>query len=43
MKIKSVLVLIPFIIFLTGCESVLTTQPMGETVVQLSPEQWQGT
>ena len=24
-------------------KSVLTTQPMGETVVQLSPEQWQGT
>ena len=43
MKLKSVFVLIPVIIFLAGCESVLTTQPMGETVVQLSPEQWQGT
>jgi hypothetical protein len=28
---------------LIGCESVLTTQPIGNTVVQLSPEQWQGT
>ena len=43
MKLKSVFVLIPVIIFLAGCESVLTTQPMGETVVQLNPEQWQGT
>jgi len=43
MKLKSVLVLIPVIIFLASCESVMTTQPMGETVVQLSPEQWQGT
>lgn len=37
------IVLIPVIIFLAGCESVLTTQPMGDTVVQLNPEQWQGT
>ena len=43
MKLKSVLVLILVIILLAGCESVMTTQPMGETVVQLSPEQWQGT
>ena len=43
MKLKSVFVLIPVIIFLAGCESVLTTQPMGETVVQLSPDQWEGT
>jgi len=43
MKLKSVFALIPVIIFLAGCESVLTTQPMGETVVQLNPEQWQGT
>ena len=43
MKLRSVFALIPAIIFLAGCESVLTTQPMGETAVQLSPEQWQGT
>jgi len=43
MKLKSVFVLVSVIIVLTGCESVMTTQPMGETVVQTSPEQWQGT
>jgi hypothetical protein len=43
MKFKSVFVLIPVILFLEGCESVLTTQPIGDKVVQLSPEQWQGT
>ena len=43
MKLRSVFALIPVIIFLAGCESVLTTQPVGETVVQLNPEQWQGT
>lgn len=43
MKPNSVFVLIPVIFFLAGCESVLTTRPMGETVVQLIPEQWQGT
>jgi hypothetical protein len=43
MKLKSVFVLISVFIFLTGCESVMTTQPIGETVVQLDPEQWQGT
>lgn len=43
MKLKSVFVLIPVVVFLAGCESVLTTQPIGDTVVQLSPEQWQGT
>lgn len=43
MKLKSVFVLISVFIFLAGCESVLTTKPMGETVVQLNPEEWQGT
>jgi hypothetical protein len=43
MKLNSVFVLIPVILFLAGCESVLTTQPVGDKVVQLSPEQWQGT
>lgn len=43
MKLRSVLVLVSVAIFLSGCESVMTTQPMGETVVQLNPEQWEGT
>ena len=43
MELKSMFVLILTIIFLAGCESVMTTRPMGETVVQLSPEHWQGT
>ena len=43
MKLKTVFILFPVILFLAGCESVLTTQPIGDTVVQLSPEQWQGT
>ena len=43
MELKSMFVLILAIIFLAGCESVMTTQPMGVTVVQLNPEQWEGT
>jgi hypothetical protein len=43
MELKSIFVLILAINFLTGCESVMTTQPMGETVVKLNPEQWEGT
>jgi hypothetical protein len=43
MKLKSVFMLIPLIIFLTGCATVMTTRPMGETVVQLSSEHWEGT
>ncbi len=43
MELKSIFFLILAIILLAGCESVMTTQPMGEMVVELSPEQWQGT
>ena len=43
MKLNRVFVLVPAIFFLASCESVLTTEPMGDTVVQLSPEEWQGT
>lgn len=43
MKLKSLPGLILVVIFLAGCKSVMTTQPMGETLVQLNPEEWQGT
>jgi len=43
MKLNKVFILVPLIYFLASCESVLTTAPIGDTVVQLSPEQWQGT
>lgn len=43
MKLKSLPGLILVVIFLAGCESVMTTQLMGETLVQLNPTEWQGT
>lgn len=43
MKFNKALILSPFIVFVTSCESVHTRVPIGDTVVQLSPEQWQGT
>ena len=39
MELKSIFVLILVINFLTGCESVMTAQPMGETLVKLNPDQ----
>jgi len=43
MKPNKLLFLFPLAFFLASCGSVLASVPVGDTVVQLSPEQWQGT
>ncbi len=35
--------MIPIILLLVGCDAVFTPAPLGNTVVQLEPEEWQGT
>lgn len=43
MKLNTVSILFPVIFSVASCESVLTTVPIGDAVVQLSPERWQVT
>jgi hypothetical protein len=43
MKSGSKLMAILALAFLAGCNAVYTSTPMGESVVQLSEDEWQGT
>jgi len=43
MKFRVALILVSLVLFLTGCEAVYAPAPIGETVVKLNVEEWQGT
>jgi hypothetical protein len=43
MKLTTKTTLILTFAFLTACNAVYTTEPLGDKAVQLNPEEWQGT